>query len=70
MERVLALNDYLKDQIMPQAWNQGIVKCFVCELVDNILMGLFFHENRNAVESYRFDKELNEVIKAIWENGN
>lgn len=70
MEQVRALNDSLKGQIMPQAWNQGIVKCLVCKPVDDIVIGLFFHEDRNAVESYRFGKMLNELIKAIWENGN
>ena len=69
IERVRALNDSLKDQILPQAWNQGIVKCLVCKPVDDIVIGLFFHEYRDAVESYRFGKVLNELIKEKWENG-
>ncbi len=67
IEHIHALNESLKGQIMPQSWKQGNVKCLVCKPVDNVIVGLFYNEERTAIESYRFGKTLNDIIKGAWE---
>lgn len=66
IEHIHALNDSLKGQIMPQSWKQGNVKCLVCKPADNVIVGLFYNEERTTIESYRFGKTLNDIIKGAW----
>ena len=66
IERVQALNQSLENQILPQSWNQGNVKCLVCKPKDDIVIGMFFHEHRDTVQSYRFCKMLNEIVNEKW----
>lgn len=63
---IKALNDSLEGQLMPRIWGQGEVSCIVCKPVNNILVGLFFHDTREPIETYRFSKEMNKQIELIW----
>jgi hypothetical protein len=63
---IKALNDSLEGQLMPRVWGQGEVSCIVCKPVNNILVGLFFQDTREPIESYRFSKEMNKQIDLIW----
>ena len=60
------LNAHLDGQIMPQSWRQGKVACILSKPVESTIVGLFYHEQREPTESYRFSKELGAQIGKIW----
>lgn len=66
MESILRLNESLEGQSMPQSWKQGELKCLVVKPTDKALVGLFYNDTKNAVDSYKFGKQLNnELIKKL-----
>lgn len=65
-ESIFRLNNSLKNQIMPQSWGQGKVSCIVCKPVEDILIGLFYHNEKDGLEAYNFDLEINKEIEKIW----
>jgi len=65
IERIQELNNSLKFQTLPQTWNQGDLKCIVCKPTEDIIVGLFYHEYRNAIDSYHFGKQLNIIISNL-----
>lgn len=57
----------LEGQIMPRTWSQGRVNGIVCKPTNNVIVGLFYHEeDDDPVASFRFSKDLNETIEEIW----
>lgn len=66
VEHIKSLNDSLEEQLMPRMWGQGEISCIVCKPADNILIGLFYHENREPAAAYRFSKKMDQQVKMIW----
>jgi hypothetical protein len=57
----------LEGQIMPRTWSQGIVKGIVCKPTNNVIVGLFYHEeDDDPVAKFRFSKDINEAIEEFW----
>jgi hypothetical protein len=66
MEIIKKLNDSLEGQLMPQSWKQGELKCLVVKPNEKILAGLFFNDTKNAMESYKLGKQMNnELIELL-----
>lgn len=66
MEIILRLNESLEGQCMPQSWKQDQLKCLVVKPTDKVLVGLFYNDTKNAVDSYKFGKQLNDELIEIW----
>ena len=66
-EHVIDLNNSIRDQILPQAWKQGRVKCIVSKPTEDYILGTFYHEDRPIQESVRFGKEINEKLIEMFE---
>lgn len=64
-ERVRGLDQYLEGKVMPQSMRQGQVRCLLCKPKSNVLIGLFYIENRDVAESYKFGKQLNDELSVI-----
>jgi hypothetical protein len=64
------LNASLEGQMMPQTWGQGEDACIVCKPAENFIVGLFYHEQREPAESYRFSKQLDAQIGEVWKRLN
>lgn len=56
MESIIKLNKSLDGQIMPQSWKQGELKCLVVRPNDKVLIGLFYNDVDNVLESYKIGK--------------
>ncbi len=57
----------LKGQILPRTWRQGKVSAVICHPTDNIIVGLFYHDNSDdPIVKFRFAKSLNSMIENIW----
>lgn len=68
VEKIKALDNSLEGQTVPQSWKQGKVKCIVCKPKSNILIGLFYNEERPIMESIKFTKEINQIIMKSWKS--
>ncbi|WBW96125.1 hypothetical protein [Oceanirhabdus sp. W0125-5] len=66
IDSIYSLDKSIEGQRMPQTWRQGEVKCIVCKPSNNILVGLFYNEYRDTIESYQWSKEVNKELEAIW----
>ena len=64
-ESIKSLNDSLEGEIMPQAMRQGEVKCLICKPQNDMLVGLFYLENRDVAEAYKFGEQLNEELSEL-----
>ncbi|WP_144408463.1 hypothetical protein [Pelosinus fermentans] len=64
-ESIKSLNDSLEGEIMPQAMRQGEVKCLICKPKNDMLVGLFYLENRDVAEAYKFGEQLNEELSEL-----
>lgn len=70
-ENILKLNDSLKGQIMPQSWKQGELKCLVVKPNDEVLIGVFYIDSQDAIESYKRGKEIDiQLIELLKANEN
>jgi hypothetical protein len=64
-ESIRGLEEYLEGKMMPQSMKQGQVKCLLCKPKSNILVGIFYVETRDVIESYKFGKQLNEELSEL-----
>lgn len=67
-QSIINLNESLKGQIMPQSWKQGDLKCLVVKPNESVLIGLFYVDVPNAVDSYKLAKEINNGLIELWNN--
>ena len=65
-ESFSALDRSLKGQILPRIWSQGRVSCLVCKPSETKIVGLLYHEERSVVARYRWSKEVNSQVCALW----
>lgn len=65
-ENILRLNESLEGRIIPHSWKQGELKCLVVKPNDNIIMGLFYNDHQNAIESYKTGKRISNEMIEIW----
>jgi hypothetical protein len=57
----------LEGQMMPRTWSQGRVNGIVCKPTDNVIVGLFYHEdNDDPFAEFQFSMDINEAIEEIW----
>lgn len=69
-ESVKDFNNSLEGQIMPQSMKQGDLKCVVVKPRSDMLVGLFYNDKKDTIESYKFGKQLNdELIELINSKG-
>ncbi len=64
------LNTSLEGQMMPRTWGQGEDTCVVCKPAECIIVGLFYHEQREPAEAYHFSQELKAQIGEVWKKMN
>lgn len=64
------LNTSLEGQMMPRTWGQGGDACIVCKPAKSIIVGLFYHEQREPAEAYHFSQELEVQIGEAWKEMN
>ena len=64
------LNTSLEGQMMPRTWGQGEDACVVCKPAESIIVGLFYHEQRELAEAYHFSQELDAQIGEVWKRLN
>lgn len=69
-ESIKNLNQSLEGQIMPRIWKQGKVNGIVCKPDVDTLIGLFYHEERDVVASFKFSKNINSSINKLWGTDN
>ncbi|APC40331.1 hypothetical protein [Clostridium estertheticum] len=67
METIIKLNGFLEGQQLPKLFKQGKVICIICKPKNNIIVGLFYHEDKDFTHYYKKAKELNEEIVSVWE---
>jgi len=61
------LDSILREQNIPQSWEQGNINCLVMKPEDNVIVGLFYSDKYDSVESYRFAKEINTAVSGLWQ---
>ena len=66
IETALVLNDFLKTQYMPKVFKQGEVMCVITKPNDDYIIGLFYHDDREAKEVFQRTEYLNERTKDFW----
>lgn len=65
-QSIITLNESLKGQIMPQSWKQGDLKCLVVKPNETILVGLFYIDVPNTVDSYKLAKQINNELVELF----
>lgn len=68
IQAVQSLNASLQGQIMPTIWSQGDVSCYVCKPTDDIVVGAFATNKRDAAADYWRSKKVDEELAALWNN--
>ncbi|MCX7749630.1 MAG: hypothetical protein N2645_22475 [Clostridia bacterium] len=53
-------------QVKPQSWKQGNSKCVICIPRTSIIVGLFYIEHRDTIESYNWAKKINNELIEMW----
>jgi len=66
IETALVLNEFLKTQYMPKVFKQGEVMCVITKPNDDYIIGLFYHDDREAKEVFQRTEYLNERTKDFW----
>lgn len=64
-ETVRSVNDSLEGQILPQSMMQGDLNCSLYKPNKNILVGLFYIDKRDPIESYEFSSHLSDELNII-----
>jgi hypothetical protein len=65
-DTVRSVNDSLDGQILPQSMIQGDLNCSLCKPKENILVGLFYIDKRDSIESYEFSNQLNNELNIMF----
>jgi len=65
-EDMAALAAHLENRVMPHMLAQKPVACLICKPVDSVVVGLFRHDTRHVTEQYRWGKEVDAELKAMW----
>lgn len=65
-QRIENLARSLEGRLVPQSWRQGTLRALVCRPTPTVIVGFFYHEERNAVESYQFGQQVNGAVAELW----
>ena len=66
---VLATYRSVQGQLLPRMWSQGDVECVICRPTSDVLIGLFCKTERSPLEHFRWAKDLDAELSAIWASG-
>ncbi|MBC2582761.1 hypothetical protein [Clostridium sp. DJ247] len=66
IETIQSLDKFLEGQSKPKLFRQGEVACIICKPDNNVIIGLLYHEYREFPEYFKWSKEVNQEIEAIW----
>ncbi len=67
-ETIQALNNFLADQPKPKLFRQGEVASIMCKPKQDTIVGLFYHEQREFPEYFKWAKEVDREIETAWNN--
>jgi hypothetical protein len=60
------ISDHLRGQLLPRMVQQGKVCGVICKPIENAIIGMYYHDERDVVHRYHFSKSLEAEIKALW----
>ena len=65
-KKVSDYNEYLKNQLLPEIWNQGQTRCIYCKPNDHKIACLFYDFKEEYGDNYFYAKELNKKIENFY----
>lgn len=65
METIYRLNSLLSNELIPKVFRQGELACCVSKPNPSTIIGMFYNESRDAVESYKWSKFINQELLEI-----